>query len=65
MAPALQLTIVLGKCLDGAASTLESAWGTQASWRQVPHGFAMGTPKGSKFAPHRRHFAPEKEEVRN
>ena len=23
----------------------ELAWASQANWRQVPHGFAVGTPK--------------------
>jgi hypothetical protein len=58
MAPALQF---LMRIASGDAVVLlgvESAWETQASWRHgrfgakpASHGFAVGTPKGSDFAP--------------
>jgi len=60
MAPVLLLTAAQ---LERPAAHLcagESAWETQASWRQVPHGFAAGTPKGTKSAPHHRDFGPGK-----
>ncbi len=58
MAPVLEFTMHIDCCAAYVVRTVESAWETQASWRHgrfgakpASHGFAVGTPKGSDFAP--------------
>jgi len=63
MAPALQLLHNLPVQSESlfVPGRRPGARETQAAWRQVPHGFAVGTPKGLKSAPHHRDFRPGKE----
>ena len=58
MAPVIQFTVRVRNRAAGVVSAVESAWETQASWHRgrfgakpASHGFAVGTPKGSDFAP--------------
>ena len=71
MAPYLAVTTVVCRFNVDVVPTVKSAWETQASWHQVLHGFAVGTPKGMKPASHGfaggtpkgSDFAPGKDEV--
>jgi hypothetical protein len=64
MAPELQLPSgVPGQLGDALVSVGQpGARETQAARRQVPHGIAVGTPKGAKSEPQHRDFRPGKEE---
>jgi hypothetical protein len=50
MAPVLQFHGGVADFGEIASSADEAARMNRAAWRQAPHGFAVGTPKGSESA---------------